>query len=102
MEKRNSIRMERGRGRSDRKPREKTISSMEMASEVDVWSSSDAEVWMIGVYCGVFLSDKEILIQRRVKMRKRKKKAAALRIVDSSAIETSNSTGSSEDYLPSR
>ena len=62
----------------------------------------DAEIWMIGVYCGVFLTDKEMLVQRRIKMKKKRKKALTLRVVDSSATETSNSSQSSDDYLPSR
>ena len=62
----------------------------------------DAEIWMIGVYCGVFLSDKEMLVQRRIRMRKKRKKALTLRIMDFSATETSNSSQSSDDYLLSR
>ena len=58
----------------------------------------DAEIWALGVYCGVFLTERERMIQRRVA---RGKKAEEERCHGVSS-GTSESSGSSDEYLPSR
>ena len=60
----------------------------------------DAEIWMVGVYCGVFLSEKQKILQRREVIRqnrRRRRKAAA---TEAASELDSDSSRSSDDYLP--
>ena len=61
----------------------------------------DVEIWMIGVYCGVFLSEKEVIINRRIAMKENRKKKARERISESSDSSDSPETSDSSDkYTP--
>ena len=59
----------------------------------------DAEIWMIGTYCGVFLNERQKMLQRREKVRQNRRKRRATANGEPSDT-SSDSSSSSEDYLP--